>query len=183
MSIKEQKKTESTRFLVRGLGLGRVQLDKHGFINAYIDDVLHEPHYQRSVYLLFKPAELEGLEEFIGEQKFQTALLVEDYDYPRGYVVMVYNFPALYWKDYALFLKGAYSKFSEGYKSLFPKEKNGETKKGVPYTQPSFAAHVFNKSEVMRKYWEEKLDSYLGDDSEVWSAPNINKETLNINNI
>lgn len=182
MRSKEDRTTDTTRFLVRGLNLERRSLEKQGFINAFIDDATHEPHHVRSVYLLFKPKSLEVFEEFVQEQRFQTALLVEDYDYPGGYVVIVYNFPALYWSDYQHFLKGEYSKFSKGYKSLFPKERKRESSKGIPYTEPSFYAHVFGRTQEMKDYWEEKLSVYLSDDSEYWSIIDKNKETLNIKN-
>lgn len=186
MSIKEgndQKVTDSTRFLVRGLGLTRTTLKKQGFINAYIDDVIHEPHYVRSVYLLFKPEDLGLFEEFLQAQRMESGLIAEDYDYPEGYVVVVYNFPALYWRDYTLFLEGKYSKFSKGFKSLFPKEKSGVTRQGIPYKEPSFYAHIFDKSEVMRRYWEERFEVIFDDDQEYWNIPDLSRETLNIGNI
>ena len=37
---------------------------------------------------------------------------------------------------------------------------------------------IFEKSEDMIRYWEDKLDVTLGEDMEVWPDFNLEKETL-----
>lgn len=183
MTIKEgqdQRITDSTRFLLRGVGLLKPELTQYGFINAFLNDVTHEHHYNNSIYLLFRPPDLGAFEWFAEGEKARTHLLIEEYDYPKGFVVLVYKFPAEYMDDYRLFLKGKYSDFSDKYKELFPMEKKGSSKKGIPYTDPTFFAHVFTKSKEMRRFWEEKLGVELEANSDVWSIPDIVKETLNI---
>lgn len=184
MSIKEgqdQKRTDSTRFLLRGLGILPNAIDNYGFLNAFLDDIDHETHYENCVYLLFKPKELSLFEWFVEEEKSRTNLLVEEYDYPNGFVVLVYKFPAEYMENYRLFKEGKYSKFTEKYKKLFPMEKSGISSKNIPVKEPSFYYHIFKKSDTMKAYWENKLGVILDEDSEYWSIPNMQKETLNIN--
>lgn len=185
MSIKEgqdQRITDSTRFLLRGVNLLKPELMQYGFINAFLDDATHEHHYENSIYLLFQPPDLGIFEWFVQGEKIRTHLLMEEYDYPKGFVVLVYKFPAEYMDDYRLFLKGKYSSFSDKYKSLFPMEKKGTTNKGLPYTEPSFFSHIFTKSKEMREFWERRVGQELEEKSDVWSIPNIVKETLNIKN-
>jgi hypothetical protein len=186
MSIKEKQDktvTDSTRFLLRGVGLLKPELAQYGFINAYIDDVDHEPHYKDCLYLLFKPVDIQALEFFIEEQREErTPRLVEEYDHPGGYVVIVYKFPAKYMEDYRLFLEGKYSKFSDDYKGLFPMERTGMTKKNIPTKEPSFYDLIFNRRDEMRNVLEEKLDVILDPGSEYWSSPTLSHETINIKN-
>lgn len=172
--------TDTTRFLLRGLSLYKKDLEGYGFLNAYLDDADHEHHYENSVYLLFKPRDLGIFEWYVEGEKARTHLLMEEYDYPNGYVVLVYKFPAEYMEDYREFLEGAYSKFSEKYKSQFPMIREGKTSKGIPFKEPSFYAHIFKRSDKMRDYWEMKLDVILDPRSEYWDKPDKEKETLHI---
>lgn len=185
MSIKEGQDiriTNTTRFLLRGLNLFKEELMKYGFVNAFLDDVSHEHHYENSVYLLFKPEDLSAFEWLVESEKLRTHLLVDEYDYPGGYIVLVYKFPAEFMDEYRLFLDGKYSKFREKYISLFPMEKKVPNKRGIPVAQPSFYHHVFKRTDTMREYWENKLDATLTEDSEYWSIPSVEQETLNIKN-
>lgn len=183
MSIKEEKiVTDSTRFLLRGLDLLKTDLTPYGFINAFLDDTDHEPHYEGCVYLLFKPKDLTELEFFVEAQKLSENEIVEEYDHPRGYVVIVYKFPDKYLEDYRLFLQGKYSKFSDDYKGLFPMEKSGLSSKKIPTKDPTFFDLIFNRREKMRDFWEERLDVTLDPDSEYWSSPTLANETINIKN-
>lgn len=183
MSTKEgqdQRITDTTRFLLRGLSLFKADLSKYGFINAFLDDAVHEHHYENSVYLLFQPPDLGIFEWFVESEKVRTHLFLEEYDYPKGYIVVVYKFPAEYMDDYRLFKEGKYSKFSKKYRDLFPTERKGTSSKGIPFTEPSFYSHIFGRTEKMRRYWENILDVTLQDDAELWDKPDIGKETLNI---
>ncbi len=183
MSTKDvEKKTNSTRFLLRGVGLKRKVLEDYGFINAYIDDKHHEPHYTEALYLLFQPKDINELNIFLEIEKERTNLYVEDYDYSGGYVVVVYKFPKEYEKEYRLFLQGKYSKFSKKYKELYPMERKGTTARGIPFTEPTLHNHVFNRTESMKQHWEERLNVELTGDMEYWSIPDITEETLNIEN-
>lgn len=183
MGIKQsqdKKKTDTSRFLVRGIGLETDKLEMYGYLNAYLDDKNHDPHYEDSIYLLFQPKDLALLERFFREQRARTHLLIEEYDYPEGYTVGVYKFPAEYMREYRLFKVGRYSQFSDKYVSLFPMIVKETSQRGIPIEIPSFYDHVFHKTESMREFWEQRLDTTLDKDSENWSIPNLEKETLDI---
>lgn len=183
MSINEgqdHRITDTTRFLLRGLGLFKLELSQYGFINAFLDDIEHEHHYENSVYLLFKPSELSVFEWFVDGEKARTHLVIEEYDYPNGYIVLVYKFPAEYMDDYRLFLQGKYSKFSQKYKDLFPLTNKTTSSRNLTKEEPSFYSHIFTRSEKMRDYWEGKLAVILAPDAEYWSSPTLSKEVLNI---
>lgn len=182
-----QKKTCSTIFLLPGIGLKRQSLLKQGFVSAYIDDATHDVHYENAVYLLYKPAQIEEFQTFLQAEYKRTPLLVEDYDYPGGYVVTVYKFPEDFLREYDLFLRGKYSKFRKKYIDLFPtRVEVYDSKTNSVKDKFSLQYHIFNRTNALRKFWEEKLgyeDNGLPEDLEYWSIPDVKKETLNINEL
>jgi hypothetical protein len=180
--IQDTRKTCSTIFLLAGIGLTRRGIIKYGFLSAYVDDINHEPHWDSSVYLLFRPDNIPEFQLFLSGES-RKELIVEDYDYAGGYVVVVYRFPEEYKTEYNLFLEGKYSKFSKKYKALSP-DIIRVIKNGVEEDTYSIHYHVFNKSEYMKKYWEDQLGTSLDPEMEMWSIPDIKgKETLDINNL
>ena len=119
---KEIGKNCTTIFLLAGIGLQRQDILQYGFISAYIKDKGHDIHYKDSVYLLYKPSNIEVFQDFLNSEYRRTPLLVEDYDYKGGYTVTVYKFPKEFMREYMLFLEGKYSQFGDRYIRLFPKE-------------------------------------------------------------
>jgi len=183
MSIKQTttNRTNTSLFLLPGVGLDISMLKPFGFINAYIGDIKAD-HYSYCIYLLFKPTNIEKFNDFLNEQYISTGLIVDEYDYDGGFVVVVYKFPEDYQQEYKLFLSGKYSQFRKKYKDLFPIEIDSEDDAG-PFTQPSFFFHVFNRTKELEKYWFDKIGEKLDKDGEYWSRPDVVKETLNIEKI
>lgn len=184
MGINDASSTEftcSTLFLLPAIGLQRKDILKYGFMDAYLDDVNHEPHYEASVYLLFRPENMDGFQVFLDKEYRRTKLLIEDYDYAGGYVVTVYRIPEEYLREYDLFLKGKYSKFRKKYMQLFARTAEVTTDDGKVVTESSLAYHIFDRTPSMREYWEEKLGAQLDEDAEMWSKPDVEEgEKLNI---
>ena len=188
MSLKFMKyqSTVATYFLVRPLGLcekkeslfivnsnaGKI-VKKYGFVEAFFKDMEHKSETKYPVYILFKPPNMIEFGEFLEEEK-QLELIEDVYDYPGGYVVVVYRFPEIYEKDYDLIKEGRYSETSNDFKSIFPQTSSDET----------FSLYhlVFNKHPDLRKRMEDELGSPISEDTELWHLPNLQKETLDINN-
>jgi hypothetical protein len=171
----------STLFLLQGIGLDVKELNRYGFISAFIDDINHNIKYESSVFLLFQPHELEDLQQFIRKEYKRTELIREDYDYEDGYTVLAYSFPSKFFPDYEKFLMGEYSKFSDEYKNLFPKYEVITDDKNIPKKTYSLYYHVFTKSNAFKKYFEDKLGVALDEDQEVWSSPDlVKKDKLDI---
>lgn len=187
MSIKEtqdSRKTCTTIFLLPGIGLHRKDILRYGFLSAYIDDVKHDVHYENSIYLLYRPDNLLDFQYFLEAEKKRTPLLIEDYDYEGGYVVMVYKFPEEYKWEYEQFMKGRYSSFTKKYIALFPKEIEVINKLGNKERQISLQYHIFNRTKAIREFWEEKTGTKLDEDAEMWSSPYLDtKEVLDIDNL
>lgn len=186
LDFMKYQSTIATYFLVRPLGLcekkeslllqssnaGKL-VKKHGFQEAFFKDIEHTPVTKYPVYVLFKPTDMVSFGEFIEEEK-QLELIEDTYDYPGGYVVVVYKFPEIYQKDYDLIKEGRYSEVSADFKSIFPQ---------ISSDQNVTIFHlIFNKHPELRKRIEEDLGSPISDDTELWHLPNLQKETLDISN-
>ena len=172
--------------MVPTLKVPKDALKSNGFINAYIKDADKDVQYEDSIYLLFKPENLDKFREFLDSEYERTKNVIEDYDYEDGYVVVVYQLNKKYKKDFMLVKEGKYSKTSDEFQKLFPKVvkifRNGLNKDEI-----SLQYRIFNKNEDLVEFWEEKLgihlQSVIGKDFEVWEGWDEIKEVLEINKI
>jgi hypothetical protein len=182
----EIKKTITSIFMVPTLEVPKNLLKNNGFINAFINDENKEEKYEDSIYLLFKPENLDEFREFLDSEYERTKNVIEDYDYDGGYVVVVYKLNENFKEDFNLIKKGKYSKTSKEFQSLFPKTIHIEERKNLFKEHISLQYRIFNKTEDLIEFWENKLGVDLGNvvgtDFEVWEGFSILRETLNIKN-
>jgi hypothetical protein len=168
--------------MVKPLGIGIEKLDKVGFVNGFMRDVNHDCIYQDCVYLLFKPTDMDLFRDFIDSEYERTSNIVEDYDYEGGYVVIVYKLDPKFKEDYQLVRQGLYSKTSKDFQNLFPKVvkimKNGKHRDEI-----SLQYRIFNRTQDLINFWEDKLAIKFSSNQEVWEGFHEERETLNINNI
>lgn len=178
----ELKKTITSIFMVPTLKIGKEKLTENNFINAYSKDASKDVQYNNAVYLLFHPKNLDKFREFLDDQYEKTKSIIDDYDYEGGFVVVVYQLDKKFSKDFNLIKQGKYSKTSREFQALFPKivkiKKNGRQKDEL-----SLQYRVFNQTEDLREYWEEKLDVQFDDDMEVWQGWIEEKEILFIDKL
>lgn len=165
--------------MVPTLKVPKDALKDNGFINGYVKDGSREVQYENCIYLLFQPADLDKFREFLDSEYERTKDLIDDYDYEKGYVVVVYQLDKKFAKDFDLVKRGKYSKTSSAFQALFPKvikiKKNGLHKDEI-----SLQYRVFNRTEDLIKFWEEKLGVEFEDDQEVWHGFQEDNEILNI---
>ena len=178
-----EKKTITSIFMVPTLKIAKNKLSENGFINGYIEDVDKETQYPDSIYLLFKPSDIEKFREFLEEEYSRTKDIIEDYDYPNGYVVVVYKLNNEFSKDYNLIKKGKYSNVSTSFKNLFPEKVTIATKSGLNKEEISLQHRAFNKTKDLVEYWENKIGIKFPPNQEVWEGYDKEKEILNINNL
>lgn len=168
--------------MVPTLGIGKGELADNGFINGYVKDGSREVQYENCIYLLFQPKDLDKFREFLDREYERTKSVIDDYDYDDGFVVVVYQLNSKFAKDFALIRQSRYSKTSATFQAQFPKvikiKKNGLQKDEI-----SLQYRVFNRTEDLIKFWEEKLDVEFDDDQEVWHAFEEENEILNIKNV
>lgn len=178
----EIKKTITTIFFIPTLSIGRERLGDNGFINGYIKDGEKEVQYEDCVYLLFQPKDLDKFKEFLDEEYERTKNIIDDYDYEDGFVVLVYKLSERLSADFKLIKQGKYSKTSKKFQEIFPKVVN-IVKDGFRRDEISLQYRVFNKTEDLRKFWEEKLGVELDLDMEVWDGFIEENEILHLDKI
>lgn len=177
--MNDVKKTITSIFMVPTLKIPRGELQDNGFINGYVSDGGREVQYDGCIYLLFQPKDLDKFREFLDSEYERTKAIIDDYDYQEGFVVVVYQLDNKFKKDFGLIKEGLYSRTSKEFQALFPKiikiKKNGLQKDEI-----SLQYRVFNRTEDLIKFWEDKLGVEFDDDQEVWHAFILEDEILNI---
>ena len=178
----ERKHTITSIFIVPTLSIGRDKLIDNGFVNGYIKDGMRDVQYENAVYLLFKPTNLDKFKIFLDSEYERTKSIIDDYDYEDGYVVIVYEINSKLKNDIELIKKGKYSKTSPSFQGIFPKVVQIK-KSGLRRDEISLQYRVFNKTEDLVQFWEDKLGIELPEDLEVWHGFFEEFETLDLNKI
>lgn len=179
----EIKKTITSIFMVPTLKIGRDPLLNNGFINGYISDKRRDVQYENSVYLLFKPVNIDRFREFLLDEYDRTKAVIDDYNYEDGFVVIVYQLDPIFIGDFDLIKKGRYSKTSSTFQLLFPKIVKILTDDGLRRDEISLQYRIFNKTQDLKDYWQKKLGIILDSKQEVWSGFMLGDEILDIDTI
>jgi hypothetical protein len=178
----ERKHTITSVFIVPTLSIGRDKLLDNGFLNGYIKDSNKDIQYENAVYLLFKPKDLDKFRDFLDGEYERTKSIIDDYDYEDGYVVVVYEVNPRLKDDIELVKQGKYSQTSKKFQEIFPKVIQIK-QNGIRRDEISLQYRVFNKTEDLVKFWEDKLEVTLPEDLEVWHGFFDEFETLDITKI
>jgi hypothetical protein len=178
----ERKHTITSIFIVPTLSIGKDKLLDNGFVNGYIKDNKRDIQYENAVYLLFKPENLDKFRNFLDNEYERTKSIIDDYDYEDGYVVVVYEINPRLKGDIELVKQGKYSQTSPAFQGSFPKVVQIK-KNGLRRDEISLQYRVFNKTEDLVKFWEDKLGIELPDDVEVWHGFFEEDESLDLDKI
>lgn len=159
---------------VTSLGIG--DFSKHGFINSYLKDAENKYHNDNVLFVLLKADDVVAMNRFIENEKETSAFFIEDYDY-NEYTILVYTIREKYKEDFEKFKRGEYSKFSKEFKQSYPRTVRGTL------SSPTFQYMVMYKDDKLRKELEGFLGVKFDDEQELWSVPNLERETLVWSNI
>ena len=178
----EIKKTITSIFIVPILKINKDDLKNNGYSNGYVEDDRKDVQYENSLYLLFKPENLDRFRTFLDNEYERTKNIIDDYDYENGYVVIVYKIDDKFKKDVELIKEGKYSKTSKVFQEMFPKiikiQKNGLSRDEI-----SLQYRVFNKTPDLIEFWEKKLNVTFDDAQELWEMFVKEEEILNLDKI
>lgn len=178
----EIKKTITSIFMVPTLKAPKDALRSNGFVNAYIRDDERDDQYDGCIYLLFKPENVDKFREFLDAEYDRTKDIIDDYDYEGGFVVVVYKLNESYQEDFKLVKTGKYSRTSKEFQLQFPKVIK-IVKHGLHRDEVSLQYRIFNRTQDLIDFWEEKLGITFSNDQEVWDGFDEEKEVLNIKTI
>jgi len=178
----EVKKNVTSLFIVPTLNINKDNIKNNNFINGYVKDLRRDVHYENAIYLLFKPDNFDRFREFVSYEYENNNLILDDYDYEDGFVVLVYQLNKEYTEDYKLVRKGQYSKTSSKFQQAFPKVVK-IMKSGLHRDEISIQFRIFRKTEDLYKYWEKRIGMDFDDDMEVWEGFDPIVETLNLDKL
>lgn len=170
--------TTATNLFIRPLfNIPTKTLSEFEFENAYIEDKLREVKHEDSIYLLFRPIKYDKFNEFV-ERENKKGTLVDEYDYPNGWVMLVFKYDKKWRKDIELIKKGKFSKVSREYKLQIP-----ETTGVIGKSLKSMQHHVFEKTDYVKKIWYDKYGLEFEPEDECWhyypEREIFTEETLN----
>ena len=175
----EVKKTITSIFMIPTLKIPKDALKDNGFLTGFVKDEMRDIQYENSVYLLFRPKDLDKFREFLDNEYERTKDIIEDYDYPNGFIVVVYKLDMKFALDFRLVRQGKYSKTSNEFQIEFPKVVK-LMKNGLHRDEISLQYRVFKKTEDLVKFWEDKFDVTFSDEQEVWNGFEETHETLTL---
>ena len=178
----EIKKTITSIFIVPILKINKDDLKNNGYSNGYVEDDRKDVQYENSLYLLFKPENLDRFRTFLDNEYERTKNIIDDYDYENGYVVIVYKIDDKFKKDVQLIKEGKYSKTSKVFQEMFPKTINIQ-RDGLSRDEISLQYRVFNKTPDLIEFWEKKLNVTFDDAQELWEMFVKEEEILNLDKI
>ena len=158
-----------------GMTLSKLVID-FGMENAFLEDEMNEEYTGDLLFILLHPTHTDILDVLIAQQEQNNINFIGEYDYPDGYVVLVYAIPEEMKSDFIKFKEGKYSEMSLKYKELFDYTvtRNGKPEKSLQFM-------VLYKD----KEFKDNLEGYLGvtidNNSELWQPPSLSdKEILKI---
>jgi hypothetical protein len=174
--------TVSNIFLVPILKIGRNRLATVGFINSFLYNDEEDILYDNAIHLLFLPQSLDLFNMFIDEERERNSTIVDEHDYPGGYIIVTYILPSKFEKDYAKLWEGDYSGLSNEFKNAIPKEIKYTKANGITAVDMSVQHMVFTKHEPLRKFWEKEFNVIMDNSYELWAKPTRKLETFKLEN-
>lgn len=172
--------TVSNLFLVPILAIGREKLRRQGFVNSYLYNGEEEHQIENALHLLFNPTDLEKFNDFVFQEKEKGAPIIDEKDYLGNNIILTYQLPTEFTKDYELLWQGKYSAMSEAFKKRIPKQVKYTDYKGVMVTNITIQHMIFDRYEPLRKYWEEAFNVEMSPEQELWTTPTIESETFKL---
>jgi len=170
-------KTITSIFMVPTLKIGRDILRENGFINAFIKDNMNHTKYEDCVFLLFHPDSPSKFRKFLNLEYDRTRTIIDDYDYPNGFVVAIYKLDKEFENDFTLVRQSKYSKTSSDFQAQFPKKVEVEIE-GKKREEYSLQYRIFNKTKDLVDYWMNKTLFTFKEGQELWYDFVENQEIL-----
>ena len=156
----------------------RDSLNKNGYLNGYEKDCSREENYEDACYVLFKPNDIDKFREFLDSEYERTPNIIEDYDLPHKFIIIVYKLDPNFKGDFDLIRRSKYSKTSPEFQALFPRVVKIIVD-GLHRDELSLQTRIFKRTPDLRKLWEDIFQADLPEDSEVYEGYHEEREPLN----
>jgi hypothetical protein len=148
------------------------------FENAFLADREHKHNYERPIFMLFSINDYKNLDwKRVYSKLIESPNFITEYDVgikDNNYLLMlVFQVPEEFEKDYYNFRLGRYSLFSEKYKEKFPEYLDEKKEKKNIHWQ------IINKDSELRQKIIDTFnvsDNLLDKNDEIWDAPRKERE-------
>lgn len=172
-SVFDRARTKTTHFMLNTIFHNSSLTNTEYFVNAFLNDAQFTHKIIRPLFLLFKVSPKDNKwGTILPRLRAKTEYLMEylcGIQDKKHLIMLVFQVPDKYSKDYLNFKNGKYSQFSPEYKKLFNRYTANEKAQPVEST----VWRVINKSAELKK----ELETYFGDpvkfsrDDELWGIP------------
>lgn len=159
-SVFDRKRTKTSHFMLNSIFPNSSLTNTEYFVNAFLDDEETEHKFLYPLFLLFKYSPTDTKWLVIAKRlQMKTEYIMEYFcgiQDGKHLVMMVFQVPKKYAKDYILFKAGKYSQFSDDYKKLFNRYTSNERAEPIEST----IWRVLVKHKQLRR----ELIEFFGDD-------------------
>ena len=163
--------------MVPTIGIKRDTLHANDFLNGYAKDETRDEQHDDACYLLFRPRNIDRFREFLDSEYERTKDIIEDYDHPHGFVVVVYKLNPKFKLDFELIRESRYSTTSPEFQALFPKVVKIKVN-GLSRDEISLQVRIFKKTDDLRQFWEDAFQENLAENVEYWEGYHEKNEIL-----
>lgn len=198
--------TKTTQFMLASVSIDmKSRFIYKYFMNSYLDDKGHEHTYTRPIFVLMGVPDFNDKDWVKAYKQMVTSKdYIFDYDIGKqdrldnlkkstavNLVMIVFQVPEEFAKDYYSFKKGKYSAFSQEYKNKFPRYISGDQGK------ESYMWKVINRSSKLKRELEEEFNMPFGEldkptvihgvsyppAEDIWDIPRKKREYYRYENI
>ena len=172
-SVFDRKRTKTSHFMLNTIFHNSSLTSTEYFVNAFLDDGQLSHKMLRPLFLLFKVAPKDNKwAGIVPRLRAKSEYLMEYFcgvNEGKHLIMMIFQVPEKFSKDYLLFKNGKYSQFSSEYKKLFNRYTANEKAQPIEST----VWRVIHKSIELKK----ELELYFGEpvkfsrEDELWGIP------------
>ncbi|HEY9485747.1 MAG TPA: hypothetical protein VIQ04_03820 [Nitrososphaeraceae archaeon] len=185
-SVFDRKRTKTSHFMLNSIFPNTSVTTTEYFVNAFLDDADFKHKIVRPIFVVFNIRKDDTKWQTIIQRLRAKKEYVLEYfagiKDGKNIIIVVFQVPSRFSKDYLYFKAGKYSKFSEEYKKLFPQY--SQNSKAQPVE--SNVWRVINKSDSLKKELEKyfniestkKIGKSLifNNNDELWGLPELKYE-------
>lgn len=165
----------SQLFVMEILRIDPMDLIKNRFLGSFFYNDEADVEYKDCLHLLFHPENYEIFYNFIEHEQSRGANILDEFDYEDGYIILVYKIPEKFIPDVEIVKLGKYSTVSKEYKSKFAAKITNGNEEFL-----SISRLVFDKSNILKEYWEEEFDVQFTKNQEFWRKMKKEEETFSL---
>lgn len=175
-SVFDRKRTKTSHFLLNTIFPNNSLMGTEYFVNAFLDDTEFKHDLIRPIFILFKIGNKDGWTPLAKRLRAKNEYLMEyicGVQDGKTLLMMIFQIPEKFTREYLLFRAGKYSKFGDDYKKLFARMIANER------AQPTESTiwRVLHKSDELKKELErfftvhENRAYKFGPEDELWGIP------------